>query len=133
MADVGVGQAEAGFHVVALLRHHAVQADGPAFQVGQAGLPDLQAVALAAVLGFDNIEAEKAEPVGVFHHGNDGDGFVVQQADEEAIRVGGVEAVRIVQAGVPAFRCGPVDGEIDFGAGHGSDLVVGGMHESGPS
>ncbi|MNY43833.1 hypothetical protein D3C86_1788160 [compost metagenome] len=115
------------------MRHHAVQADGPAVQVGQAGLPDLQAVALAAVFGLDDIETEKAEMIAVLHHGNDGYGFAVQQADEEAVGIGRVETVRVMQAGVPAFRRGPVDGDIDFGAGHGSDLVVGGVHESSPS
>lgn len=79
-------------------------------------MPWLRARATAAGLA-DGVSRKTGEP----------------EPDEEAIRIGGVEAVGVPEAGVPPFGRRPVDGQVELGAGHGADLILGGTWGAHPA
>jgi len=121
VAHVVVGQLEAAAPVVVLLCHHAVQADQPPLQPGHGRLPQRQPVALAAPGRAHDVKADEAEAAAVLHGRHHADRLAVQSAEQEAAGVGGMEAVAIVQAGVPAFVGGPADAYVQLGTCHGVD------------
>ena len=130
MAHVVVGQLEAAAPVVVLLGYHAVQADQPALQPGHGRLPQRQPVALAAPGRVHDVEADEAEAAAVLHGRHHADRLAVQSAEQEAAGVAGMEAVAIVQAGVPPFVGGPADADVQLGACHGVDALV--AHDLAP-
>src|SRR5262249_5319405 len=96
-------------------------------EVAHRGLPEPRAYALAAKLRLHDVEPEEAEAGIVGDGGDAADGPAVVLGDEESVRIGGEEAARIAQAGVPAFGGGPLDGEFDLGLRHhphGQELGV---------
>ncbi|WP_440480577.1 hypothetical protein [Ramlibacter tataouinensis] len=46
------------------------------------------------------------------------DRLALQRADEEALRIGGVEGPGVVQARIPAFPCRPLDRQRDLVTAH---------------
>ena len=116
--------------VVVLLRHHAVQADDAAGQVRHRRLPQREAVPLAAALGPHQVEAQEAEAAAVAHVRDHAHRLVAEVRDQEAGRVGGEEALVIVQAGVPALGRGPVDAQGQFGGAHRADVQCGRAHRA---
>lgn len=73
---------------------------------------------MPAVLGLDDVQAQESEARAVTN-GRDAtnrDAFAF--ADKEALRIGGVKAVRVMKTGIPAFRHGPFEGEREIGLRH---------------
>src|SRR4051795_6012315 len=113
VTDIRIGQPESGLLVVALLRHHAVEADGAVTRMFDRGIPDAQAIAAPAQVGPHDVEAEKRESVIVVDAGNRRGRRAVELADEkafggEARGVDGGEARGVAKTGIPALGRRPV-------------------------
>src|SRR5690606_10442359 len=67
MADIAIGQREAGFAVVVLLIDHAVEADVAALQLRHRRLPDVESEATAAMIRMHDVETDEAETRAVAH------------------------------------------------------------------
>ena len=121
IADVGVGEGEAGLAVVVLLRHHAVEPDDTAARVRDARLPEPIAEAPAAQVGAHDIEAEEGETGIVIDDRDGGRRLAFNLADEEALRIDRGETGGIGVARVPAFRRRPIERKRDVGGRHRAD------------
>jgi hypothetical protein len=84
-------------------------------------VPDAQAVAAAAQIAADNIEAEERESIIVIDAGDRRRRRAVELADEKAVGIDGIEAFGIGEAGIPAFRRRPIDGDGNFVGPHGAN------------
>src|SRR4029077_7140350 len=123
VADVAVRENEPGLLVVFLLVDHSIETDDTSFEARETGIPDPDAIALAAILWFHYIETQEAEGSAVFHDRDRRNGLIPEQTDQETAGVGRVKAIRVVQPRIPSFRRGQVDGDVDFSARHRSDDV----------
>jgi hypothetical protein len=106
-----------------LLVDHSIETDDTAFETRETGIPDPDAIALAAILWFHYVETQEAEGSAVFHDRDRRNGLIPEQTDKETAGVGRVKAIRVVQPRIPSFRRGQVDGDVDFSARHRSDDV----------
>jgi hypothetical protein len=113
-----VGESEAGFPIILLLGHDAVEADDARTGMGDAGAPSVQSIAAPAQVGPYDVEAEEGETIVVVHHRNGRSRDAVQFADKEAGGVDAGKAGGVVQPGIPAFRGRPVAGDRDLAAVH---------------
>ena len=123
VAHIAVGELEAGFPVVLLLRDDAVEPDGARARMRDRGLPDLPAEAAPAQVRPHDVEAEECEAVVVVDARDGRRRLAVELADQEAFGVDGRKARRIVEAGIPALGRRPVRRERDLVGAHRPDRV----------
>jgi hypothetical protein len=116
MADVAVGEHEAGLGVVLLLIDDAVETDGAVAKTSNACVPDLRPVLAPTMVRVGDVKAEEAEVTVVRHYGDGGDGVLAEPADQEAARIGIVEGVGIQMAGIPALSRRPVEQDVQVPA-----------------
>ena len=110
MTDITPRKYEAALAIVILLCHDAVEADGAFCKVRHAGIPGRNAVALTAIVGVYDVESEKAVAAAVFHDGDRRDRGLADIAHQESRWVGSMKYFEIIQARVPPFGRGPIDG-----------------------
>ena len=74
------------------------------------------------MFGGDNVKADEPK-CAVVGNGRDTTHrlILVEQTNEEAVRVRPIEALRIVQSRIPSFLCSELDGEIHLIAFHPSN------------
>jgi hypothetical protein len=96
----------------------AVEADHAVAEMVQSSPPKFKAEALPAMLRLDDIEAQESEARAVANGGDAANRNAVAFADKEALRIGGVKAVRVIKTGIPPFRGGPFEGEREIGLRH---------------
>ena len=71
-------QGKAGFTIIRLLRHHAIQANHAPFQPRHRGTPQRHAIALAAKARPHDVKANKAKAGAVIGGGNAANGLAIQ-------------------------------------------------------
>jgi hypothetical protein len=103
------------------LRDDAVETDDAPAQMRESRVPDRKPVAATAIRRRDDVESQKAERRAVTDDRYRRDRLVIDETDEKAVRIGGVEARGVVQPRVPAFGGRPVDREVDLGPCHRAD------------
>src|SRR3954465_2553404 len=119
-ADIPVGQFEAGFAVVVLLGHDAVQPDRTAGQIVHSSPPDRHAKPTAPVFRLDDVEPQEAEAVAITPDRPRRCRLtVVRFGDQEAGRIGDMERDGIAPAGVPPLTYRPIQHLGQFGPAHG--------------
>jgi hypothetical protein len=127
-ANIAVGENKAGFAVIVLLGHHAVEADRPRTGMGNGRLPGGQPMTAPAQVGPHDVEAEEGEAVVILHHRNGRSRGAADLADMEAVGIDGGKAGGVLQAGIPALRRRPVAGEGDLAAVHHANGQLVGRH-----
>ena len=124
VADVAPGEREPGLAIVVLLCWDPVEPDQVPGEALHALRPHAPADAVAAPLGHHDVEADEAEAAVVRHGAQAARDPAIDFGDQEAVRVRRREAVRVVQARVPALACRELDREIDLVAAHRPDRAV---------
>ncbi len=114
-------QHEAGSGIVVLLGDDTIETDCAVLQVVHAGLPEAIAEPLPTLIRLDNVEPEEPECAGVAHDRDAADGLSIKTAHQEPCWIGSLEALRILEARVPALGCRPVDCLIEIRAIHDTD------------
>ncbi len=127
-ADIAVGEDKAGFAVIVLLGHHAVEADRARTGMGNGRLPGAQPMTAPAQVGPHDVEAEEGEAVVIVHHRNGRSRGAAELADMEAVGIDGGKAGGVLQTGIPALRGRPVAGEGDVAAVHHANGQLVGRH-----
>ena len=126
-----MGEDEAAAGIVVLHVEDAVETDAgaglePGTQALEARVPDLVAESAAAEFGPHDEEAHEAEFAGVAGDGAAADQLVAEISGDEGVGVGGPEQLGVVQAGVPAFSCGPLHQLANLGVAHLADAELSG-------
>src|SRR5271154_1030213 len=80
--------------------------------------PKFKAKALPAMLRLDDVEAQESKPRAVTNGGDAPNGSAIAFADKEPLRIRGVEAIRVMKAGIPALGRSPFEGEREIGLRH---------------
>src|SRR5262249_26745417 len=97
-------------------------------------VPDAQAEAATAQVGAHDVEAEEGKARVVIDAGDSGRRRAIELANQEALRIDRSEAGGVGEAGVPAFRRGPVGGERNLPGPHRPYLkIVRRWHHRSPS
>ena len=112
--NVAIGEPEPGLLIIGLLGDYAVQADVTRAEITHRRLPQLDSVTFAAKLRSDDVKADEAEFLSISDRRNAAHRRTGNFADEEPLRVGGVKALCIMQAGIPTFRRRPVRQQLHF-------------------
>ena len=118
LTDVAEGEPEARFAVVLLLGDDAVEADHAVAEMVERGAPEGKAEAPSAALRRNDVEPQEPEARAVADRRHAADRAPVEFAEKEPLRVGGVEAMRVIEAGIPALRRGPIERAVQIGFGH---------------
>ena len=84
----------------------------------QRGLPQLKAEAPPAVFRLDDIEPKEPEARAVANRRDAANRNAVEFAEKESLPVGGVKAMRVMKAGIPAFRRCPIERKLKIAFGH---------------
>ena len=70
------------------------------------------------MLGLDDVKAQESETRAVANSGDAANRNAVAFAEKEAVRIGGVKAMRVMKAGIPAFSRSPFEREREIGLSH---------------
>jgi len=73
---------------------------------------------------LDDVKSQKAKGFTVAYGRDTSYWLFVQQSHKEPLWIRLVKTVCIVQPRVPTFKRGPIDGQIDFVAGHFANHVI---------
>src|SRR6516164_692490 len=96
ITNVFVGEFKAGFAIIVLLRHYAVQSDCARPGTRYAGLPDAKAQPTPAQMRPHDIEAEEREVLVVIHQGENGSRRARELAEQEPVRSGGCKTASVI-------------------------------------
>ncbi len=118
IADVVVGEREAGFFIIGLLRQNAVQTDIARTQIVCRRLPYFQTVAQPAQLRLDDIEAHETEAGVVSHRRQRRHRLAFQHPNQKAVGIGAVKAFGVVVARIPSFSRRPTHRHLEFAPRH---------------
>src|SRR5215472_11588637 len=131
MTNVAVRELEPGFSIVSLLGDDAVQAHIVPSQIDHCCIPKLQAKTSPSILRLDNVESDEPVMLIIGNGGNAAYRLADEFAEEESVRIDGVEACRIVQARIPALSRGPFKGQVEFTFSHSPNNQFPGIHSLG--
>ena len=118
LADIAEREPETRLAVVVLLGDDPVETDHAIAQMVQGGPPQFKAKALPAMLRLDDVEAQESKPRAVADGGDAADRNAIKFGEKEPLRIRGVEAMRVMKAGIPALGGSPFEGEREISFGH---------------
>ena len=73
---------------------------------------------MPAMLELDDVEAQESKPRAVANGGDAANGSAIEFGEKEPLGIRGVEAMRVVKAGIPALGRSPFEGEREISFGH---------------